>query len=73
MRTFGDTELTGETIRLVRRLKGLSQHQLALCAGLTRQRVWRIENRHCTPRPDELAKLWGVLSSEPSDRLARKP
>ena len=54
----------GEAIRVVRCLRGWSRRALAERAGLRDGRLQSIE-LGATPRPDELAKIWGALTCEP--------
>jgi transcriptional regulator with XRE-family HTH domain len=53
----------GRAIRLARSILGLSQRELALAAGLTSIRVWKLENGVSQPTAEELARLWGALST----------
>ena len=57
-------ELSGETIRIARAVRGLSQRQLGQACGLALWQIWQIENGVRQPKPEEWAKIWGALSSE---------
>lgn len=56
--------ITGRAIKIARAMVDMSQRQLALPAGMRPHRIWEIENGVGTPRPDELAAILGVLTSE---------
>jgi transcriptional regulator with XRE-family HTH domain len=55
--------LTGETIRVARLVRGLSQRKLGQACGLALWQVWQIENGVRKARPEELIRLWNVLST----------
>lgn len=55
-------QLSGESIRLGRTLKGWSQRTLGEKAGLKKWRVWALENEVYAARPDELARILKALS-----------
>ena len=57
-------ELNGETVRIARAVRGLSQRELGKACGITSHRIWSIENGVYQPKPEEWAKIWGALASE---------
>jgi transcriptional regulator with XRE-family HTH domain len=57
------TGLDGRTIKIGRTLKGLSQRELGEMCGMRPWRIWALENRVYEPRPDEVIKIWKVLST----------
>ena len=53
--------LSGDTIRILRILRGFSQRQLGLATGLKPWRVFKLENELCVPRVEEMNKIIEVL------------
>lgn len=54
-------------IRVGRAVKGISQRGLAEAAAMKPWRLCRIERGLVTPRPEEILRLWGALTSEGGD------
>ena len=52
-------------LRVLRRLKGLSQEELAFQAGINRNYVWQIEREEKSPTIDILEKLAVALDEKP--------
>lgn len=57
-------ELNGETVRIARAVRGLSQRELGLACGLPSWRIWKIEHNELRPKPEEWAKIWHALTSD---------
>jgi transcriptional regulator with XRE-family HTH domain len=54
----------GRALRILRNIKGLSQKELAKQVGLAQSKIWQFENNYATPTPEQLAKIFGCLSTE---------
>lgn len=59
--------LVGQNVRKYRKMKGLTQEQLASQAGITSEYVSRIENGKENPTVDVLFKISVVLGIEVRD------
>lgn len=57
----------GNTIKVLRTLKGLSQKGLAEATEIPPWRIWRLEQGVSPPRPEEIQRLWSALSSGESE------
>lgn len=57
-------KVTGETIRVMRIVRGFSQRELGQRAGIAPHKVFRIEHAVDAPTEEELGKLMGVLTTE---------
>ena len=58
------TALKGESVKILRTLKGWSQPELGRRAGLDMWRIWSIENDVYPPIPKELGKILHALTTE---------
>ena len=63
----------GETIRELRREKGLSQEQLAERTGLSRQTIYKWESGQAAPDLENLQTLAGALGTTVSRLLGEAP
>jgi DNA-binding XRE family transcriptional regulator len=54
----------GDCIRYARKLKGLTQRQLAINAGVSRWRVHQMENNIVAPTPEEILNIELTLGGE---------
>ncbi len=63
----------GETIRELRREKGLSQEQLAERTGLSRQTIYKWESGQAAPDLENLKTLAGALGTTVSRLLGEAP
>ena len=59
-----------ETLKWLRKRKGLSQEELGFEAGLHRTYISQLERGHKSPSLDTLWKLSNVLEISPSDILS---
>jgi putative transcriptional regulator len=58
-----------KTIREERTLRGLSQGDLAIKAGIDRKTVNRIENQHFSPQLDTIVRLASALGYRPEELI----
>ena len=56
---------TGQKIRAIRTLKGLTQEEFADMMGLSRNGLGKIERDECVPRLDTIRKMEDILKMEP--------
>lgn len=59
---------TMNIVKVARAVKGISQRELAEAAAVKPWRLCRIERGLVMPRPDEILRLWGVLTSESGEQ-----
>ena len=58
-----DIALDGNGIRVLRVFHGYSQRELAEASGLKPWRIWRLEQGVSEPRPDEVVRIVGALTT----------
>ena len=66
--TNGPLKVDGNSIRVMRVVRGLSQRRLGKLVAIQPWRIFRIEHELVQPREDELARLLGALTSDPKER-----
>ena len=57
-----------QAVRVARRALDLSQRELAQAAEISPWRLWRLEAGVTQPRQEEIAALWGALSTQERTR-----
>jgi transcriptional regulator with XRE-family HTH domain len=62
-----------DEVRRLRKLKGLTQVELAELAGVSAYTITEIETGHREPRPSTLRKLAGALDADVADFFPRAP
>jgi len=62
-------KLLGNTIKMLRGKKGLTQEQLSRISGVSQQHISRIENGHRLPRLDVFCDLANALGEDPGNIL----
>lgn len=67
---MNDREGIGRRIAEIRKIKGISQSDLAAQVGITQEHVSRIENGKYSPRLDIIAKIAEVLACKVDDFLS---
>ena len=58
------TVLGGETIRILRILRGWSQRELGAATGITPWRIFKLEKGICVPRVEEVQKIFEILGKK---------
>lgn len=56
--------VSGNAIRVVRTLRGLSRRELEQRSGIKMQRIFHIEKGLAKPTETEIAQLMGAMSTE---------
>ncbi len=64
----GPLHSDGNSIRVMRVVRGLSMRQLGTLADIAPHRLFKIEHELIAPTGEELARLMGCLTSEGRDR-----
>ena len=68
------TKLLGEKMRVLRKEKGYSLDQMAKLAGMSKSRLWELENRpNQTPTILKLSKIAEALEVTPEYLMAPEP
>jgi hypothetical protein len=60
----GPLKITGNSIQVMRVVRGLSRRRLGELSGVKPWRIFQLEHHLVEPREAEVAKLLGALTSE---------